>query len=544
VQPGWLDQLLATFIDHPDTGLAGSKLIYPNGRLQEAGGIVFSDGSAWNYGRLEDAADPRFNFVREADFCSGAAIALPRGLFEALGGFDRHYSPAYYEDTDLAMRVRAHGLKVRYQPASVVVHAEGGTAGTDLTTGMKAYQVENQKKFLNRWRTSLATTHPSPRLTADIDRAANHRQHHRALVIDACTPMPDRDAGSVRLLELMRLLVDSDGHVTFFADTRATAGHSPPDLQRYGIQALWGAWVGAVPAWLAKHGPTFALIIFSRHYVMGPLLPLLRQYAPQARVVFDTVDLHFLREEREAEQSGDMIRRLSARRTREGELRMVKRSDVTWVVSPFEKKLLAELLPESRVEIVSTIHAVHAGTAGLPGRQDLVFVGGYRHAPNVDAARWLADEIFPRVRALRPSVRLHLVGSEAPTEVVALGQREGIVFHGHVPDLDALLDAARVGLAPIRYGAGVKGKVNQYLSRGLPTVATACAVEGMHLVNEQDALVADDPEAFAAAIIRLVDDDALWQQLRTGGWANTRRYFSRDAAAAAIAPLLESLPVR
>ena len=544
VQPGWLDALLATFSDHPDTGLAGSKLVYPDGRLQEAGGIVFSDGSAWNYGRLEDPTDPRFNFVREADYCSGAAIAIPRPLFNELNGFDALYTPAYYEDVDLAMRVRVHGLKVRYQPTSVVVHLEGGTAGTDLTQGMKAYQVENQKKFFTRWKTALATTHPSPRTLATIERAADHRQRRRVLVIDACTPMPDRDAGSVRMFELMRILVDDGCAVTFFADNHAHDGDYTTALQRAGIRSLWGPWIGDVPTWLAAHGREFDVIVVSRHYVMAPLLPLLREYAPQARLVFDTVDLHFLREEREAEQSGDGMRRLSAKRTRDGELRLVKRSDVTWVVSDFEKALLAGLVPGARVEIVSTIHRVTTDTPPLPGRQDLVFVGGFRHPPNVDAARWLADEIIPRLRAVRPKVQLHLVGGDAPTEVVALGARDGIVFHGHVPDLDALLDRSRIGVAPLRFGAGVKGKINHYLSRGLPTVATRCAVEGMHLVDGQDVLVADDTEAFVQALVRLLDDDALWNALRLAGWENTRRYFSRDAAAAAITPLLEALPTR
>ena len=544
VQPGWLDALLSTFADHPDTGLAGSKLVYPDGRLQEAGGIVFSDGSAWNYGRGEDPADPRFNFVREADYCSGAAIAIPRPLFDDLGGFDALYTPAYYEDVDLAMRVRAHGLKVRYQPASVVVHLEGGTAGTDLTQGMKAYQVDNQKKFLARWKTALATTHPSPRAVATIERAADHRQRHRVLVIDACTPTPDRDAGSVRMLELMRILVDDGCAVTFFADNHAHDGRYTTDLQRFGIRALWGPWIGDVPTWLAANGRDFDVIVVSRHYVMAPLLPLLREYAPQARLVFDTVDLHFLREEREAEQSGDGMRRLSAKRTRDGELRLIKRSDITWVVSDFEKALLAGLVPEARVEIVSTIHRVFDDTPPLPGREDVVFVGGFRHPPNVDAAHWLADDIVPRLRALRPRVQLHLVGGDAPPEVAALGARDGVVFHGHVPDLDALLDRSRVGLAPLRFGAGVKGKINHYLSRGLPTVATGCAIEGMHLVDGQDVLVADDADAFVQAIVTLLDDDAAWATLRDAGWANTHRYFSRDAAAAAITPLLESLPTR
>ena len=160
---GWT-RCCDTFARHPDAGLAGSKLVYPDGRLQEAGGIVFADGSGWNYGRFEDPAHPRFNFVREVDYCSGASIALRRDLFLQLGGFDSHYAPAYYEDTDLAMRVRAAGLEVRYQPASVVVHHEGISSGTDLRTGVKAYQVSNQNKFLERWRdrAGARTGRPAP----------------------------------------------------------------------------------------------------------------------------------------------------------------------------------------------------------------------------------------------------------------------------------------------------------------------------------------------------------------------------------------------
>ncbi len=544
VSQGWLDALLSTFTDHPDTGLAGSKLVYPDGRLQEAGGIIFSDGSAWNYGRYENPDDPRFNFVREVDYCSGAAIALRRGLFNELSGFDALYSPAYYEDADLAMRVRKHGLKVRYQPASTVVHFEGITSGTDLSQGTKAYQVTNQKKFFARWRETLASAHPSPRASSDIARAADHGKPLRVLVVDACTPMPDRDAGSVRMLELMRVLLDQGCAVSFFADNHAYDGHYTTDLQRFGIEAWWGSWLGDTPSWLGKNGSRFDLVIVSRHYILSPLLPLLREYAPKAQVVFDTVDLHFLREEREAEQADDRLRHVSARRTRDSELRLVKLADATWVVSGFEQALLKELVPEATVAVVSTIHTVITDTAVRLGRQDLIFVGGYRHPPNVDAALWMAKDILPRVRARYPSVRLHLVGSEAPPVIMALAALDGVVFHGHVPDLDALLDTSLIGLAPLRFGAGVKGKINQYLSRGLPVVATTCATEGMHLVNERDVLVADNADGFADAVARLMDDEALWQRLREGGWDNTNQFFSRDTAKAALAPLLDSLRPR
>lgn len=543
VQPGWLDALLATFTRFPDTGLAGSKLVYPDGRLQEAGGLVFADGSAWNVGRFADPGHPAYNYVREADYCSGAAIALRRELFERLEGFDPHYAPAYYEDTDLAMRVRRAGLKVRYQPASVVAHFEGATAGTDTAQGVKAHQVTNQSRFRQRWQAELASQHPPAALREDID-AALHRGRRRVLVIDACTPTPDRDSGSVRMHSLLRLLCEEGCSVAFFAENRANNGEYSAALQQLGVETWWHPWIGDVPAWLREHGTRLDLVIVSRHYVLAPLLRLLREYAPQARLVFDTVDLHFLREEREAAQTGSPAARLAAQRSRESELALVKAADTTWVVSAHECALLRELVPGANIDVLSNIHGVDDGTPGFAQRRDLVFVGGYRHPPNVDAALWFADDILPRIRETLPDVRLHLVGADAPPEISALGERPGIVFHAHLRELDALIDGTRLSVAPIRYGAGVKGKVNHSLARGLPVVATPCAVEGMHLHDGEDVLVAEAPATFAAAVIALYSDEARWQRLREGGLKNTRQHFSDDAARETLRRLLGSLPPR
>lgn len=539
VRPGWLTALLATFEQHPDTGLAGALLVYPDGRLQESGGIVFSDGSGWNYGRFEDPRHPAYTFVREADYCSGAAIALPRTLFQRLGGFDERYAPAYYEDTDLAMKVREAGLKVRVQPAAVVVHHEGVTAGTDTASGVKAYQVRNQQRFLEHWREVLQRRHPSP--TQAPHYAAQHRARARVLVIDATTPMPDRDSGSVRLFELLRLLVEEGCAVSFFPENGLDDGPYTQALRRLGVEAWTQPWLGSVPDWLAKHGARFQLIIVSRHYVLSPLLPLLRRHAPQARIVFDTVDLHHLRELREAEERRDPALKRHAERTREAELALMRSVDRTWVVSPVEQALLARELPQARVDVVSNIHRVRGRGPGMTTRSGLLFVGGYRHPPNVDAALWLANDILPRLRAVRPDIHLSLVGSEAPPEVLALGERDGIRVHGHVPDLVPLLDAHRFSVAPLRYGAGVKGKVNQALAHGLPVVATPCAVEGMGLSHGVDVLVADDAESFAATLLAAYEDEPLWERLVAGGLANTEREFSPERARQTLRAIFSEL---
>lgn len=539
VKAGWLTALLGTFHSHPDTGLVGAQLVYPDGRLQESGGIVFSDGSGWNYGRFEDPQHPSFTFVREVDYCSGAAIAIKRSFFEALGGFDERYAPAYYEDTDLAMKTREAGFKVRVQPASVVIHHEGITSGTDLKSGVKAYQVRNQQRFLERWRDVLSRRHPTP--TQEPHYAAQHRARARVLVIDATTPMPDRDSGSVRLFELLRLLVGEGCAVTFFPENGLDDGRYTRALRDLGVEAWTQPWLGSMPDWLSKFGARFQLIIVSRHYILSPLLPLLRRYAPQARIVFDTVDLHHLREQREAERDGDPVRLKAAARTRHEELTLIQSVDRTWVVSPVEKQLLAADAPDAQVDVVSNIHRVRGAGPARSARKDLVFVGGFRHPPNVDAARWLAEDILPRVRAVRPEIGLSLVGSDAPPEVLALGAQPGITVHGFVPDLEPLLDQHRISVAPLRYGAGVKGKVNQALALGLPVVATRCAVEGMGMEDGRDSLVADDAEGLAAAILRLYDDESLWNQLVLGGLANTEREFSPERARATLRAVLHDL---
>ncbi|MDY0021666.1 glycosyltransferase [Arenimonas caeni] len=542
VVPGWLDALLATFDAYPDTGAAGSKLVYPDGRLQEAGGIIFRDGLCWNHGRFEHPDDPRFNFVREVDYCSGAALAIPRALFARLGGLDAHFAPAYYEDADLGMRVRREGLRVRYQPASVVVHHEGASAGTDPTAGMKAHQAINRGRFVGRWREVLEQAHLPP--TAGADAASERGRRHRVLVLDACTPMPDRDSGSVRMLALLRLLREEGCHVAFFNESGSHDGDYTRALQQLGVETWHQPWLGGLPRWLARHGAGFDLVVAARHTVLGPVLELLRLHAPRAALVFDTVDLHFLREQRAAELAGDRAGLRAAERTRRIELDLIARSDRTWVVSEAERQLLATLAPGARVGVVSNIHEPVAGGPGFEARSGLLFVGGFRHPPNVDAVRWLAAEILPRVRAREPGITLHVVGAEAPADIAALDGHDGIRVHGHVPDLAPLLRQCRLSVAPLRYGAGVKGKVNQALAHGLPVVATHCAVEGMHLREGEEALVADDAAAFADAVLRAHADAALWQRLSEGGLANTRRHFSPEAVRPVLRALLDGLPAR
>jgi GT2 family glycosyltransferase len=543
VTAGWLEALVDTFTAFPDTGIVGARLIYPDGRLQEAGGIVFNDGSGWNYGRGDQPDRPEYSFASEADYVSGACLAIERTTYERLGGFDRHYAPAYYEDTDLCFRIREEGLRVIYQPSCTIVHHEGISSGTDEASGTKRYQAVNREKFLARWRERLASQPapvPGPEAVDAVYRARHHRCRGHVLVIDATTPEPDKDSGSMRMVAKLTILRDMGYRVSFMPENLAWVAGYTPALQEAGVEVLHHPWVSSIEDGLADRGARLDQVVVSRHYVLAPLLPAIRRHCPDASVVFDTVDLHFLREERMAELAGDEKAARLARRTREAELDLIRKCDATLVVSPIEQSLLRELAPDARVRVLSNIHRVHGRRRGWAERRDLIFVGGFQHPPNLDAAEWLIDEIMPRVRERVPEARLHIIGSRMP-ESLRERRGEGVVMHGYVEDLTPYLDGCRLSVAPLRYGAGVKGKVNQAMAWGLPVVATSCAAEGMYLDDGVDVLLGDTAEDLADAIVRAYQDEALWMRLSEGGLANVEQHFSFDAARRAITELLASL---
>jgi glycosyltransferase involved in cell wall biosynthesis len=296
---------------------------------------------------------------------------------------------------------------------------------------------------------------------------------------------------------------------------------------------LYAPYVTSIAEILDRRGREFDLVILARHYVAAKHVEAIRRFAPKAAVAFDTVDLHFLRAERLAEIEGGAVARAVAHARRDEELALIRRVDVTIVVSPVERDVLRGLLPEAKVLLLSNIHEPIGGGKPLAEREGLVFIGGFEHPPNTDAVLWYAREVLPRVRKLLPGVPTYIVGSKVPATIRALAAPDFIVT-GYVPDVAPFFTGCRLSIAPLRYGAGVKGKVNLAMSYGLPVVATSPAVEGMHLVPGEDVMVADDPEDFASTIERVYRDESLWRRLSAGGIENIRRHFSRGVARHAL----------
>jgi glycosyltransferase involved in cell wall biosynthesis len=509
----WLDELLETFTHFPEAGLAVSRLVPAGGRLTATseGPLACEDD-----GR-DDPGDPRDRFAREVADGSTACVMVPTALFRTLRGLATRPASAGGPEIDLALPIRRQGHRVIYQPLSRVI-VRAGRSSTDLPTPASDLR---------------PTHHRSP-------GRARGRPLPRILVIDDVVPTHDKDAGSLRLSRILGILRGRASHVTFLPDNLALADPYTRDLQRIGVEVLYRhhPYVDSVEGFLQDHGAEYSLIWICRPELTSRLVDTARAFAPAARLVFDTIDLHFLRVGREAALRGDPALKHRAERLREQELATARAVDFTIVVSEDERRLVLEHAGPLDVRIVPTIHAVEPPLGGFQDRSGILFLGGFNHAPNVDAVQYFVEAIFPELRRTIPGVKFYVVGSNPPDAVRGLAC-EDVVVTGYVPDVTGYLRGSRLSVAPLRFGAGVKGKVNMSMAHGLPVVVTSIAAEGMHLNHGTNVLIADDPAAFIASIQQLYRSEPLWTRLSVAGLENVAEHFSFEVAAREIDRLLE-----
>ena len=531
VLAGAIDALWHTFDRFSEVGAVGAKLLYPNGVLQEAGGVIWRDGSGWNWGRDEDAGAPRFNYVREADYCSAAALMVDKALWGQLGGFDERFAPCYYEDTDFCFSVREMGKRVLYQPAARIVHFEGVSNGTDTSSGLKAYQLSNQSGFVAKWERRLANHAPNGVMP---ERECDRKAKVRVLWVEACVLTPDQDSGSLRTFRLLRILIQLGCKVTFAANSLLADEPYCQALRDEGIEVLHAPYVQSMSDHLRAKGDSYDVVVLCRHYIAIALVDLLREYHPKTKVWFDTIDLHYLRLRRQYELDGKSATRDLAEHAYQEESQVIAKSHMTIVVSEVEAATLAEEFPSAKVALISNVHDVGETKTQFEGRQGILFVGGFQHPPNIDAVEYYGNEIWPLVRAARPEAETIIIGSRMPDSLKKWGEQQGLTMLGFVEDLTPHYEQCRLAIAPLRYGAGVKGKVNQALSFGVPVVGSPAAVEGMGLVHGENVLSASTPRAFADSILAVYDDAELWRSLSDNGRASLEGRFTSEVAASAL----------
>jgi glycosyltransferase involved in cell wall biosynthesis len=510
--------------------MAGPQLRTWDGMLAAAGGIAGAGDWPRGHGAGGDPLDPAFLFARDVDYSLGA-FAMRREIFFELGGFDAGYRSFEAAGLELATRLQGRGGKCRYWPAAVASDWSGRPhsryAGV-MATGADGEALRaDWTLFKSRHADVLARRGAAERRGQPAhDRACARK----LLFVDADTPRHDQSAGALLALNMIRIYTASGIRVSFVPDSNmAYAPGYTAGLQLLGVEMLYAPYVRSADDVLAR-ADRYDVAVLNRGEIAARWMEKIHAKTPGLPVVFIPVDLHFLREMREAELLNDSRMMARAEAVRATELAVVARADATIVLSTHEAEILRQAVPAARVRVVPLIlempeQAEQAGQAGPGARRDVVFVGTYQHPPNRDAAIYFAREVWPAFHERFPQARFLVVGACVTPDILAL-QGDGIEVLGFVKELDPVLAGCRMSVAPLRFGAGIKGKVASSLLAGVPVVASPIAVEGTPLRDGVEVLVADSPAAFAEAMARLYEDDALWLSLSAAGRDFVRREYS------------------
>jgi glycosyltransferase involved in cell wall biosynthesis len=366
------------------------------------------------------------------------------------------------------------------------------------------------------------------------------RSHKKVLVIFSYILSPDRDAGSLRMYNILELFKGLSWQVTFAVSDLQSSAAQRSFLEAIAVTLLEKPAAESIEAHLQQYGREYDLVIMSALSVALKYLSSIRRHAPDAKLVFDTTDLQHVREFRRAKATGEGGWLQIALRSKKWELRAVNAADLTLVVSPVEKTILEKACPGKAVHILSVIQTAYGSTRVFAEREGILFIGSFPHHPNVDGIRYFIDEVYPLVREEIEGVTVIIIGPEPP-EWLRMLATDGLNVTGYVPDVRPFFDRCKLSIAPLRYGAGVNGKILLSMSYGVPVVASAVAAEGIPAVNGSDILVADDPVAFSNAIKNLYHDEQMWNRLSRNGLRIIDEYYSVEASQACLVGVLEEL---
>jgi glycosyltransferase involved in cell wall biosynthesis len=347
-----------------------------------------------------------------------------------------------------------------------------------------------------------------------------------ALIIDNCWPQPDRDSGSVDTINMVDSLLEIGFRVIFAADLEF--GAADPSLQallRRGVHCLQPTEAPSIMAFLGRESIRIDLCILNRIFGGGRFLEAVQRSRAMPRLVFNPVDLHFLRQEREARLRGDAEGVILAHTTRKREEQLARETDATIVVSATERTLLTQSVPEAYVVQLPLAREIRPPKTPFEARSGIGFIAGFSHLPNVDALQYFLAEIWPLVIGNLPDCEFTIVGPDLPAGT--LQNVSGTVrYLGHLPEIWNWLESLRLTVAPLRYGAGAKGKVASSLAAGVPCVTTSIGAEGMELQHRVNVLIADSPQDFAAQLEVAYTDPILWSLISAGAQEHAERELS------------------
>lgn len=525
VEPDWLESLVRLAEERPRAGAIGSRIANLDGTLQEAGALIFADGTTAPVGRGLPAETPRWRAVRNVDYCSACSLLVRRDAFDAVRGFDPGYYPAYYEDVDLALKLRASGWEVLYQPKSRLVHLESQSTTSDF----KSYLfVRNLATLRRRWANVLpafAPPQPWDRTVVGAAIRTARRARTHVLVIDDRLPNAGLGSGFGRMEELCRDLHRTEFAVSFYPTCGCAGAETVGEL---GVETI----DGDLEAWLDDPGTLIDAVIISRPHNWERYAAPLRRRFPFASLIYDAEALFHRRFAQFAELTPDEAlrrwHRAAHASARELEERIARDADHVVCVSTAEGEILRGFAPRTPIDcMTATASGIAVTENGFEERAPrVVFTAGWMAgpaSPNVDALSWFAEHVVPRVAARVPECEIVVTGANPPAEALRHASPH-VRLVGFVEDLTALYASSRVAVAPIRFGAGVKIKTIEAVQHGVPVVATSLGSEGIELDFAEAVRTVDDAAAFAGALIELLRDERAWEARRSAAVSQARAW--------------------
>jgi GT2 family glycosyltransferase len=534
VKKDWLIELLNVFENFDMVGLVGSKLIYPNGKLQEAGGIIWQDGSGWNYGNQDHADRPEYNYVKEVDYISGAAIMINAELWKEIGGFDERYTPAYCEDSDLCFEVRKKGYKVMYQPFSVVVHFEGVSHGKDLNSGIKQYQAINNQKLKEKWAAELKLKSKNgENVFFEHDRTCNKKH---VLIVDHNLPTVDQDAGSRTMSNYVDSLLSLGHSVKFLSTNPHPQMKYKKPLQEKGVEVSYCIdndlshfrW----EKYLKDNYEKFDVILLSRSSVCIPLMVFLRNNHYKGKIIYYGHDLGYLRLDQETIINDDIALSMQSKKLKAEEDFMYEYADHSLVISYEEMRFLKKYISQPLHYIPPYFFDVSKEEIAFENRDGIMFIGGFNHPPNQDAIQWFMEEVYEPLFNL--NIKMTIAGSNVPEFVYEYKKRFNtldIFSNISGENLNNLYSRVRLSIVPLRVGAGVKGKVIEAMSKGVPVVGTFTAFEGLPKDETFPYKGVNTPKEMQFNILEAYSDKERWEKYSQYGKDYVLKYFNRTGMA-------------
>lgn len=516
VSSGWLQPLVETLDEIPPAAAVGSRILFPDGRVQEAGSVLFDDATTAPVGRGLAAGSAAWTFRRQVDFTSANSLLLRRSAYDDVGGFDEGYFPAYYEDVDLALALRAHGWTWLYDGRSTIRHHESASSVTHFKHFLFARNVERVR---SKWALELAEQRPRPEgggpdgpapesLRPAIERARGDLP--RVLVVDDMLPIPSLGAGFV-LMHDLAVQAGLDRYALSVAVTKHP-GADPRAVARLGYEVVEGDLVRHLAA------TSYDLVVVCRPSNYELVEPVLRG----TPVLYVAEALFATRLERQAALLPEGRERkkilAEAAGTRRLEERIVRSVARVAAVSEQEGEVLRAVTGAAPVDVVPPRQpGLRLTEPALDARRDLAFVASWTargNTPNYDGFWWFERDVRAHVFHASPWSRLRVTGADVPDDVAAVAGPQ-LELTGFVPDLEELYSSVRVVVAPIRFGAGVKIKTLEALQYGVPVVTTTVGAEGISVpAGTQPIVVADDPAEFGAAVVRLLTENDEWRARR------------------------------